>query len=211
MAYLTYIPNWYQALKKEYTWRGPKASQEKVLYLTFDDGPIPGVTPWVLDQLAAYQAQATFFCIGDNARKHSAILERVRQAGHAIGNHTYHHLNGAKTDLESYLNDYLRCAQLVPSTLFRPPYGRIQKEQARAIRRAGSKIIMWDTLAGDWDANRQEQACFSAIIKRAKPGSIVVFHDSIKAWPRLSAVLPRVLEHYHHLGYVFRSLSPEIL
>lgn len=211
MAYLSYIPAWYQALKKEYTWQGPKAPKEKVLYLTFDDGPIPGVTPWVIDQLASYQAKATFFCIGDNARKHSAILEQLIQAGHAIGNHTYHHLNGAKTNTERYLEDYDRCAKLVPSKLFRPPYGRIQKEQARAIRRAGSKIIMWDSLAGDWDAKRQEQDCFSAIEKNARSGSIIVFHDSIKAWPRLSKALPRVLAHYHKLGYTFKSLSPDVL
>lgn len=211
MRYITYIPRWYQFLRKDLVWRVNCPSESKDLYLTFDDGPVPEVTPWVLKQLGSYQAKATFFCIGDNARKYPEVLAQVKAEHHALGNHTFNHLKGSETATESYLKNFEACAKLVPSQLFRPPYGRIKKEQAQAIARAGSKIIMWDCLAADWDPNRSPEKSFHSLQKHIKPGSIVVFHDSIKAWPRLKEVLPKVLEHYHQEGYRFKALSPEIL
>jgi peptidoglycan/xylan/chitin deacetylase (PgdA/CDA1 family) len=211
MPYFTYIPKWYQALRKDLVWSAPAAADEKTIYLSFDDGPVPGVSPWVLEVLKAHQAKATFFCIGDNAQKHPEILAQIQAEGHSIGNHTFHHLNGAKTNTQTYLKNYRQCAEVVPSKLFRPPYGRIKKEQARAITQAGSKIIMWDCLAADWDAMRSPEQSLQSLRRHIKPGSIVVFHDSIKAWPRLKVVLPKILEEYTKQAYVFKALSPEVL
>jgi len=212
MSYLHYIPKWYQYLRPNLIWRKALRSDGKALYLSFDDGPIPGITPWVLEQLEDHQAKATFFCIGDNARKHPEVLQEIIKRGHALGNHTMHHLNGAKTSFQSYLDDFKSAQEHVPSRgLFRPPYGRIKKKQARAISRAGYDIIMWDCLAADWDSSNSAEDCFLALKRHAKDGSIIVFHDSIKAWPRLKILLPQILKHYQGAGYCFKSLGPDIL
>ncbi|WP_421751787.1 polysaccharide deacetylase family protein [Croceimicrobium sp.] len=207
MPYLTFIPKLYQALKPGFIWRLSADASKPTIYLTFDDGPIPAVTPWVLAQLKAYQAKATFFCIGDNVQKHPEVYNAVLEAGHSVGNHTFNHLKGSKHSLEEYLANFNLCANLVRSKGFRPPYGRIQTKQARAIRRAGYDIIMWDSLATDWDAKRSGQQCFESVRKHAGSGSIVVFHDSIKAWPRLKEALPLCLDYYSKLGYRFEALK----
>ncbi|WP_246452087.1 polysaccharide deacetylase family protein [Croceimicrobium hydrocarbonivorans] len=207
MPYLTFIPKLYQALKPGFIWRLSADASKPTIYLTFDDGPIPAVTPWVLEQLDAYQAKASFFCIGDNVQKHPEVFQAVLAAGHTVGNHTFHHLKGTQHSLEDYLANVELCAKQVASQAFRPPYGRIQKKQARALSRACYNIIMWDSLAADWDANRSGQQCFESIRKHAGPGSIVVFHDSIKAWPRLKEALPLCLEYYSKLGYRFEALK----
>lgn len=205
--YLQYIPSWFQLFKSKWHWRGPQKAGEKVLYLTFDDGPIPGVTPWVLDTLDQYQAKATFFCIGDNARKHPEILIDIKSRGHAIGNHTYHHWRASKHGHQDYINDVLKCEEEFQSNLFRPPYGRLKNKQARSLNQAAYHIIMWDVLTGDWDPQRSAKNCFEAIKKHARPGSIIVFHDSIKAWPRLKEVLPQCLEYYSKAGFRFEALK----
>lgn len=207
-AYLSYIPKWYQALRPNLHWRF-KAEADKVLYLSFDDGPIPGISPWVLDQLKAHQAKATFFCIGDNARKHPEVLARIEQDGHQIGNHTFHHLKGSSAPLEAYLADIQLCETHFKSSLFRPPYGRISQKQARAVKQAGYSVIMWDVLAGDWDPKRTGESCFRTLKKRIKPGSIIVFHDSIKAWPRLKFLLPETLAYFAKKGYRFEAMKPQ--
>jgi len=205
--YLDYIPKWYQLLKAKYHWSLNSSNQDKVIYLTFDDGPIPGVTPWVLQQLEDYQAKATFFAIGDNARKNPAILEAILQKGHQIGNHTFNHLKGSRYSSEEYLANAQLCEAHFKSQLFRPPYGRIKNKQARLLNRAGYEIIMWDVLTGDWDANRSPEDCLRTLQKLAKPGSIIVFHDSIKSWPRLKWLLPQSLEYLKNEGFRFEAIK----
>ncbi len=207
--YLEYIPRWYQKLNTKLTWRINRRAGDNVIYLTFDDGPIPGVTPWVLDMLDHYQAKATFFCIGDNARKHPELLTEIQERGHSIGNHTFNHLRGSKFATNTYLENIKACDPYFKSSLFRPPYGSIKREQARSLIQAGYEIIMWDVLAGDWDAKREPEDCLEAIKKHARNGSIVVFHDSIKSWPRLKDSLPATLRYLKEEGYQFRALKPQ--
>lgn len=187
-------------------WRLSADAKAPTIYLTFDDGPIPEVTPWVLDQLQKHQAKATFFCIGDNVRKHPEVFKRLQKEGHRVGNHTYNHLNGKNHDTTIYLENTLACQEYFESDLFRPPYGRLKKAQAQSLSRAGFKIVMWDVLSGDWDAKKSSVDCLKAIKRYSKPGSIIVFHDSQKAWPRLQSLLPQVLEYFSSKGYSFRSI-----
>ncbi|KQM75972.1 polysaccharide deacetylase [Pedobacter sp. Leaf216] len=202
-----------------------KSRTEKVIYLTFDDGPIPNVTDFVLKTLKAFNAKATFFCIGDNIVKHPDVFERVKTAGHAIGNHTFNHLKGWKTDDETYLQNTLKCQQLTQSNLFRPPYGRIKKSQIKSLEslvlRSQStatnnsqlpapssqlNIVMWDVLSGDFDTNLPPEKCYKNVIKHTENGSIIVFHDSLKAFDRLSYTLPKVLAYFTEKGFKFSSL-----
>jgi peptidoglycan/xylan/chitin deacetylase (PgdA/CDA1 family) len=182
---------------------------KRIIYLTFDDGPIPVVTPFVLKILKQYEAKATFFCIGDNIRKHPDIFEQVKAAGHAIGNHTFHHLKGWKTEYEIYIKDMQACQELTQSMLFRPPYGRIKKSQAKALQTLypNLKIIMWDVLSGDFDMSLEPGKCLKNVIKHTENGSIVVFHDSLKAFNRLEYVLPKAMEYWSKEGYSFSPLK----
>lgn len=183
------------------------SSAEKTLYLTFDDGPIPEVTPWVLKTLAKFNAKATFFCIGNNVKKNPEILQEVISEGHQIGNHTYHHLNGYKTSTEAYLKDVLAFEKLNISTkLFRPPYGKCKSSQAKKLIEKGYKIVMWDVISEDYDANITEQQCLETVISQAKNGSIIIFHDSLKAEKNLRYTLPKVLEYFYHKGFQFKSI-----
>jgi len=204
--YLVKTPQFIQDLFPNFTWRIP--GNEKVLYLTFDDGPIAEVTPWVLQQLEAYNAQATFFCVGENIDRHPEVFNQVVDAGHAVGNHTKHHLNGWASDNLDYFHDIRHCARAVKTSLFRPPFGRMKPKQAQFLQRH-YRIVMWDVLSGDFDPNITQEQCLNNVIANAKPGSIVVFHDSLKAQDKLTYVLPKVLEHYSRLGYSFRALSTE--
>jgi peptidoglycan/xylan/chitin deacetylase (PgdA/CDA1 family) len=163
------------------------------------------VTPWVLDILQDYGARATFFCVGDNVTKHPAIFRRILDEGHAVGNHTYHHLNGRYTDLVLYINNVRRCAQVVKSRLFRPPYGRLMPRQRYFLQRH-FRIVMWDVLSGDYDRRITPEQCFRHIIDNAGQGSIVLMHDSLKAERNLRGALPAVLEHFAALGYRFESI-----
>lgn len=187
-------------------------TNDKVIYLTFDDGPIPNITPWVLAQLAAYNAQATFFCIGDNVQKNPTIYQQLVNSGHKVGNHTQHHCNGWASNTATYLADVATCDSLVQSNLFRPPYGRISKAQIKAILVDKkipniTQIIMWDTLSGDFDTQISPEQCLANVVGNAVSGSIVVFHDSEKAFPRLEYTLPRVLAHFSNLGYRFEAIG----
>ncbi|MEZ4904441.1 MAG: polysaccharide deacetylase family protein [Spirosomataceae bacterium] len=186
-------------------------TNEKVIYLTFDDGPIPDITEWVLVQLAEYNAKATFFCIGDNVRKHPTIFQQLLQNGHAIGNHTYNHLKGWNTDDERYWQNIEQCQQelTIPAHLFRPPYGRIKRSQAKPLLKT-YVIVMWDVLTGDFEKHLSPEHCLKKTLKYTKAGSIVVFHDSLKAWRSMSYVLPRMLAHFSLLGYRFEVIPPNL-
>jgi len=207
MFYLVRMPWW---LKKIYAssliWRMPGGAN--TLYLTFDDGPNPTATPWVLDELEKYSARATFFCIGKNVKEYPQIYRRILLDGHRTGNHTQNHLNGWKTDDAKYLDNIREAAQLIDSNLFRPPYGRIGKFQAKLLEDAprAYKIIMWDVLSADFDRSLTGERCARNVIRYAQPGSIVVFHDSEKAFDRLRRALPAVLEHFSGLGYRFEAI-----
>ena len=206
--YLVKTPQFIQNLFPNYTWRIP--SQEKVLYLTFDDGPIPQVTPWVLEQLQAFQAKATFFCVGDNIRKYPDVFDQVVRKGHAVGNHTFNHINGWQTENISYFHNVRHCANMVHSVLFRPPYGRLKPKQAQFLQRH-YRIVMWDVLSGDFDPKLSEEQCLANVVNNAEEGSIVVFHDSLKAEDKLRNVLPKVLQHFTDQGYVFGKLNEQEL
>jgi peptidoglycan/xylan/chitin deacetylase (PgdA/CDA1 family) len=191
---------WIQWVFRSITWR--ITTNEKVIYLTFDDGPIPEVTPWVLETLAAFDAKATFFCIGDNVRKYPDIYKQLLKNGHRVGNHTFNHLNGWRTWDKNYLANIEKCSQYVTSTLFRPPYGKLKPSQTRQIRKQ-YQVVLWDVLSGDFDAEITSEVCLHHVIDNATKGSIVVFHDSLKAEKHLRFVLPKVLEFYKGKGFRF--------
>jgi peptidoglycan-N-acetylglucosamine deacetylase len=202
--YLIKTPRILKNLFPNYTWN--IKTEDKVLYLTFDDGPIPEITPWVLDTLARYNAKATFFCVGDNVKKHPTIFNEVVSQGHSVGNHTFNHLDGWASDNIPYYHNIRNCAHLVKSNLFRPPYGRLTPVQTQFLARH-YKIVMWDVLSGDFDQNLSPQAVLDNVLDSAKRGSIIVFHDSQKAAERMQYALPRVLEHFSARGYRFDTLG----
>lgn len=199
-------------------WRMP--GQHKEIYLTFDDGPIPGPTEFVLHTLSRYNAHGTFFCIGDNIRKHPQVFKRIVDDGHAIGNHTFNHLNGWRTDSTKYLENIKLCDDAIISVsasepqgplpdqglrLFRPPYGRITRKQIKLL--PNYQIIMWDVLSVDYNKHLSSEACLRNTINACRPGSIVVFHDSFKAEKNMTYALPRLLEYFSERGYSFKSID----
>lgn len=203
-----------------YIWDIP--NNEKKIYLTFDDGPTPEITSWVLNQLEQYNAKATFFCIGKNITAHPEIFNQILKKGHSIGNHTYNHLNGWKTTTDEYLENFKLCETTISnqrfftnslslesgikdlkSKIFRPPYGKVKAAQAKKLRQQGYKIIMWDVLSADFDQNITKEACLDNVVSNTKSGSIIVFHDSVKAFKNLEYVLPKVLKYLteHHFTF----------
>lgn len=184
-------------------------NSENKIYLTFDDGPIPSVTEWVLDLLKSEGIKATFFCIGDNIKKHPEIYKRILTEGHQIGNHTFNHLNGWKTKTNYYIENFKLCetehSKLNPkhSFLFRPPYGKIKPSQFKEIRQLGFKIIMWDVLSYDFDQNISEEKCLKNVISKTSQGSIIVFHDSLKAEKNLKYALPKAIQILKNKGFTF--------
>lgn len=209
MLYLTRSPRWLRMFYKSCIWQLHPA--EKTIYLTFDDGPHPKATPFVLEQLKKYNATATFFCIGKNVVKYPDIYQEIFDHGHALGNHTYDHLNGWKTKNRVYIDNVLQAAKYIPAIFFRPPYGKIKQAQIRQLRKQipGLKIIMWDILSGDFDTDRSPQSCLQKVLFKSRSGSIIVFHDSEKAWERMHYVLPRVLAHFTKKGYKIAPLPEE--
>ncbi len=194
---------WIQSVFRSITWQIP--TEKKVIYLTFDDGPIPEVTPWVLETLANWNAKATFFCIGDNIRKNPEIFNQVLKAGHRVGNHTYNHLNGWKTRNKTYFQNIKQCAEYIDSTIFRPPYGKLKISQNRHIKKA-YQVVLWDVMSGDFDTRISAQQCLDNVLNNVEKGSIIVFHDSLKAEKHLRFVLPKVLDFYSKKGFRFDSL-----
>ena len=208
--YLTKTPLIIQKNFKNCKWRF--FTLEKEIYLTFDDGPTPEITNWTLDILKKYNAKATFFCIGKNIVNHPEIYQQIIEANHAIGNHTHNHFNGWKYSAKAYIDNVVLCDNIISkegenSKLFRPPYGKIKKNQAKKLRDLGKKIIMWDVLSADFDTSISNQKCLENVLKNAINGSIVVFHDSVKAAEKLKYVLPKVLEYYSEKGFVFKAIS----
>ncbi|HLF65939.1 MAG TPA: polysaccharide deacetylase family protein [Saprospiraceae bacterium] len=205
--YLIRTPAIVQHLFPSFIWRNETLDNQ--LYLTFDDGPVPQVTPWVLDQLKEYEAHATFFCVGENVQKYPEIYHRIQYEGHAVGNHTHNHISGWAHDPKAYMDNVSTCSELVESNLFRPPYGRLGRRQARSLMGHQYRIVMWDVLSGDFDRDLDPEQCYHNVIDNARPGSIIVFHDSIKAELNLRWALPKVLEFYTQKGYHFNSLHAQ--
>jgi len=228
--YLTKTPALIKDLYPKYIWDIQTGTKE--LYLTFDDGPHPEITTRVLDLLDQYQAKATFFCVGDNIRKYPETFQKILKAGHSTGNHTFNHLNGWTTRTDRYLANIEKTesiideqkaenldsnftAQNLPSAgglkttglkLFRPPYGKIRQKQAKYLLSNIFKIIMWDVLSGDFDTRLSPEKCYNNIIESAQRGSIIVFHDSEKAFERLKVVLPKTLDFFSRKGYSFNAI-----
>lgn len=175
---------------------------QKHVYLTFDDGPIPEVTPWVLDVLDRHGVKATFFMVGDNARRHPDLVKEVMARGHAVGNHTMHHLQGLRTNTEAYIADVDEAAHYIPSRLFRPPHGWLTRSQTRALTR-DYRIVMYDLVTRDYSWRLKADDVTANVKRYARPGSIIVFHDSLKSWPRLQTALPESLAWLCEQGYKF--------
>ena len=202
-------PSWY-------IWDIP--SKDKVVYLTFDDGPIPEVTEWVLDILKKKGIKATFFCIGDNVQKHPHIFEQITLDGHSIGNHTQHHLKGWKHTEETYISNVALAEKTMTQVLqkkqkdtphfplFRPPYGKIKRTQAKQLRKKGYEIMMYRTVAYDWDASITPEQCLDNVIKNTRSGDLIVFHDSVKASKNMKYALPKAIDYFIEKGFTFKNL-----
>jgi peptidoglycan/xylan/chitin deacetylase (PgdA/CDA1 family) len=204
----------------DYIWDISKDKKE--LYLTFDDGPTPEVTHWVLDTLKPFEAKATFFCIGSNVKKYPELFHQIVNEGHSIGNHTHNHIKGWKTKTKVYLENVLEAEKTIKEqihhssiidhrsslvNLFRPPYGQIKPKQGKKLMALGYKIVMWDVLSFDWDKTVSNQECLNHVISKSKNGSIIVFHDSVKASNNMKFTLPKVLEYYTEKGFSFKAIA----
>lgn len=196
-------------------WYMPK-TDTKTLYLTFDDGPHPLITPKVLELLRHYNAKATFFCIGNNVRQFPETFELIKKEGHSVGIHTYNHENGWKTSTNDYVKSFVDARQLIDSNLFRPPHGKIKRSQLKRLQTLNSKhytlnsklkIIAWTVIAYDWDHALSHEDVYQNVIRNADDGAIVAFHDSLKAYDNMIAVLPRVLEYYKNKGFEFKAIK----
>ena len=206
--YFIKTPWWLKKVYPKRLWS--VSTTEKNIYLTFDDGPHQIATPFVLDELRKHNAKATFFCIGKNVIKHPAIYKQIIDEGHCVGNHTQNHLNGWKTSTNEYLTDITIASRHIKTNLFRPPYGRIRSAQTKSIADAidekSAKIVMWDVLSGDFDEKLSKEQCLKNVLEKTCRGSIIVFHDSQKAFDRLQYVLPLFLSAFAEKGYAFKRL-----
>jgi peptidoglycan-N-acetylglucosamine deacetylase len=206
MLYFVNTPWWLKKYYNNCVWQMP--ATKKVIYLTFDDGPHPSATNFVLDELNKYQAKATFFCIGKNVVENEGLYQKILLNNHAVGNHTQHHLNGWKTPNDVYMQNIATAKQYIDSNLFRPPYGRITKFQLQLLQHPAYNLqpIMWSVLSGDFDVTLSAEKCLKNVLNNTKSGGIVVFHDSEKAFEKLQFVLPKVLAHFAEKGYVFEKI-----
>jgi peptidoglycan/xylan/chitin deacetylase (PgdA/CDA1 family) len=202
-VYSTRIPAPVTTLFPTFLWTGEEEGQQ--VHLTFDDGPHPEWTPRILDMLGEAGQKATFFCVGENVERHPGIFDRIRREGHSWGNHTMRHESGWTAGQYAYLKSFLECEAITASGLFRPPYGRMTRAQARAIS-ARNTIVMWDLLSGDFDQRRSAKECLNATWRHMKPGSITVLHDSEKAAPRTIGLLEGLLGNLHEKGWTSTGL-----
>ncbi len=200
-------PGWVRRISSGMVWWIP--THEPVLYLTFDDGPVDGLTQWILGELKKFDAKATFFCVGENVRQNPDLYARILDGGHSVGNHTYSHLNSYRTGIRQYVKDVYLARKVVHSRLFRPPYGRLRPMAARILM-PRFRIILWDILSMDYDRELEPRMVLHNVVSNARPGSIIVFHDNIKARENLEFTLPRVLDHYSRAGYQFRALDENL-
>lgn len=204
------IPAFFNFLFANQIWALPRI--DKTVYLTFDDGPIPEVTPWVLDILKEKNIKASFFCIGDNIQKHPQLFSRIIKEGHTVGNHTFNHINGWKNDSDVYMQNILKCEVEIEKhvkqkrKLFRPPYGKITPKQIKVLKQQGYDIIMWELLSHDYNKHISEHTCYNNATKKVRSGSIIVFHDSLKAERNISYALPKTIETLLEKGYVFSTI-----
>jgi len=183
---------------------------DKKIFITFDDGPEPEVTPFILEILNRYNAKATFFCLGKKVLRNQTLVEKIRENSHTIGNHSFHHSAGNKISVFEFIQEIEKCNALIHSKYYRPPYGKINRRQIRAIKEQ-YKIILWDVLPGDFDHRISKEKCLSRSINNTKSGSIIVFHDNLKSKEKVLYVLPHYLEHFSKLGYTFEALSEDLL
>ena len=212
-SYFIKIPKWIRSVYPKQIWGFSNSRKE--IFLTFDDGPTPEITDWVLNMLEQFDAKATFFCIGNNIQKNPTIFENIINAGHSVGNHTFSHEKGWKTKNEDYLNSALKTDRTIEelnlkpnnSKLFRPPYGKIKRSQTKLLLEKGYNIVMWSILSWDFDTSTTPNQCLNNVIKNTEQGDIIVFHDSVKAFERLQIVLPKVLEYFSEKGFVFKRIS----
>jgi len=207
--YFIKTPWFIKKIFPSYVWDMP--GNEKTLYLSFDDGPHPEVTPFVLQELKKYNAKATFFCVGTNVALHPQVYQQIISEGHAVGNHSHTHPNGWETPTAEYINDIAKAANYIQSNLFRPPYGRIKKQQAKKVKYAmnneSTRVIMWDVLSADFDTDFSPQQCLDNVLRNCTNGSIVVFHDSEKAFPNLHYCLPEAMKQLAGEGYNFKKIE----
>jgi peptidoglycan/xylan/chitin deacetylase (PgdA/CDA1 family) len=193
------VPTWIRMFFPNRIWQ--MNVQEKVLFISFDDGPHEMITPQVLDMLAKHGAKATFFCLGKNVLLHPSIFDRIITEGHAVGNHSHHHLNGWKTHDEKYQDDIIAAAGCIPSNLFRPPYGRLTSNQARRLQEAGFQVVMWSVLSADYNKEITKEKCAMRVLENIQPGAIVLFHDSEKAAHNMMYALEILLKYATEQGY----------
>lgn len=207
MFYFVKTPYWVKKLFSKRIWEMP--GSQKTIYLSFDDGPDPVITPFVLDELDKFNAKATFFCIGKHVDAHPEVYHRIQEAGHAVGNHTYDHPDAWKTKNNDYLDNVLKAKASIDSSLFRPPYGHITRRLSNALLLPPYRLhtVMWSVLSGDFDERLSPEKCYHNIISHMKNGSIVVFHDSKKAATRMRYCLPLVLKHFSELGFSFEKIT----
>ncbi len=198
------------AVYRECLWK--VNTEEKLLYLTFDDGPIPEITPIVLDELKKWNARATFFCIGKNIEANPEIFQRIMDEGHSIGNHTFNHLNGWSSNDKDYFENIAQCEAVLnakcgmrTTKLFRPPYGKLKPSQYTKLKKE-YKLVMWDVLSFDFDLKMAEEKVLENVLENAEEGSVIVMHDSLKAKPKVEFALPKILEHFTEKGFKFEKL-----
>jgi peptidoglycan-N-acetylglucosamine deacetylase len=197
-------PRWVRKISSGVVWR--IADDDLVLYLTFDDGPVLGLTEWILEELEKYGAKATFFCVGENVTRNPELYAKILGAGHVAGNHTFSHLNCYQTSLRDYVKDVYKARKVIDSRLFRPPYGRIRPLAGRILL-PRFRIILWDVLSMDYEVDLEPRMVMYNVVTKTRPGSIIVFHDNIKARVNLEYALPRILDHFSKAGYRFLALD----
>lgn len=202
--FIEQLPNWVRRLYPGVKWREDPTS--KVIYLTFDDGPIPEVTPWVLDVLDRYEIKATFFCVGDNVRKHPEVYQEVLRRGHRVGNHTFNHLRGFEIGCSRYVKNVHKASEWIESDLFRPPHGQLRYAQLDALL-PEYRIVQWDVISRDYNGKLKPEKVLNIVKRYARNGSIVVFHDSIKAEKNMKFALPKALDYWIKQGFTFRTLE----
>lgn len=204
MNYFIKTPKLLHSVYRDAVWFLPNTEQQ--IYLTFDDGPVPEITTKCLDILKAYQVSATFFCVGENAQKCPDILKRINDEGHAIGNHSYHHLKGWKTENQAYFENVEQCNKIVESNLFRPPYGKIKRSQLKILK-TQYKVIMWDVLSADFDPKTSANQCIENVLKHTEAGSIIVMHDNEKCGLKMLEILPKTIEGLLDKGFRFSTIN----